>query len=252
MDESDEQRRMLTQVSVAKRVIRLIVIVVAIGVALLELSLFESVGIALLASAGAGGVILGLAGQTVLGNLLAGLQIAITRPFRISDSVFIEDNWGRIENVTYTYVIIRTWDHRRLIFPVRYFLEHYIENWSKTNRFLVKPIYLHVDYRLDVQTLREKFFELLRDDEDWTETEDSYLAVTDTTEETMVVRLTCGAADPSTAWYLAIRIREHIIAWLQEYHDGRYLPRQRVQLVEQADHNEMNGSAAPEHDQDER
>lgn len=245
LDGSDEQRRLLTQVSIAKRVFLLIMSAVAIGIVLLELHVFEAVGVALLASAGAGGVILGLAGQTVLGNLLAGLQIAITRPFRIGDSVYIESNWGRIEEITYTYVVVRTWDYRRLIFPVRYFLEHYIENWSKTHRFLVKPIYLHVDYRLDVGALRDKFFEIVHNDDEWEDTKDSYAAVVDTTDETMVVRLTVGGADPSAAWYVSLRVREQMIRWLQEHEDGRLLPRQRVKLVDPP----TNGrdAAAPEH-----
>jgi small-conductance mechanosensitive channel len=251
-DGSDEQRRLLTQVSIARRVFILVMALIAIGIFLIELQIFETVGIALLASAGAGGVILGLAGQTVLGNLMAGVQIAITQPFRIDDSVFIEDNWGRIEEITYTYVVIRTWDHRRLIFPVKYFLEHYIENWSKTHRFLIKPIYLHVDYRLNVQTLRDKFFDLLQQDDDWQETDDSYVAVVDTNDETMVVRLTAGAADPSTAWFLSLRLRENIVAWLQQYEDGRYLPRQRISLLNGQATKQSGASTSPNPQNDRR
>lgn len=230
-DDSKTQRRILTQVTVARHVLMLVVALTAVGIVMVQLGVFRTFGIAMLSSAGAAAVILGIAGQAVLGNLIAGLQIAMTQPFTLGDAVYIEGNWGRIEDITYTYVVVHTWDKRRLVFPIKYFIDNWFENWSMTDPFLVKPIYLHVDYRADVEAIRARFMELLKEDEDWDrENDDPDVLVTDTQDETMVVRLTCGGANSSDAWYLHCRIREKLVAWLQQHEHGRYLPRRRVQL----------------------
>lgn len=230
-DDSTTQRRVLTQVTITRHVLMLVTALTAIGVVMIQLGVFRTFGVAMLSSAGAAAVILGIAGHAVLGNIIAGLQIALTQPFTLGDAVYIEKNWGRIEDITYTNVVVRTWDERRLVFPVRYFIDHWFENWSMTDPFLVKPIYLHVDYRADVEAIRSKFMDLLENDEDWDkENDDPDVLVTDTQDETMVVRLTCGGSTPSDAWYLHCRIREKLVAWLQQYEDGRYLPRRRVIL----------------------
>jgi small-conductance mechanosensitive channel len=226
-----EQRRALTQLTVARYAILLLVALVAVAVVLIQLDMFRAIGIALLTSAGAAAVILGIAGHAVLGNLIAGLQIALTRPFRIGDTVMIEGNWGVIEDISYTYVIERTWDDRRLIIPIKYFINEHFDNWSKTDEYLTKPIYLNVDYRADVQRIREKFFELLERDEEWDpDIDDPKVLVYECGDETMTVRLTCGAKDPSSAWWLHCRMREQILAWLQGVENGAWLPRQRVML----------------------
>jgi small-conductance mechanosensitive channel len=212
----------------------LLIITVGFSILLISLDLFRALGIALLGSAGAAAVILGIAGHAVLGNLIAGVQIALTQPFRIGDTVIIEGYWGRIEELRYTYVTVRTWDEKRLVLPIRYFMENWIENWSKTDTFLVRPIYLKVDYRTDVQAIRKKFIELLNEDELWAEErDDPDVLVTECGEETITIRLACGAKDPSDAWQLSCRVREKLIAWLQQYKRGFYLPRQRIVLFQQ-------------------
>jgi small-conductance mechanosensitive channel len=224
-----EQRRLLTQMTVARYVLLLVVAAVALAVVLIELGVMHTVGIALLTSAGAAAVILGIAGHAVLGNLIAGLQIALTRPFRIGDVVYIDGDWGRIEGMSYTYVVERTWDDRRLVIPIKYFINNVFDNWSKTDEFLTKPIYLKVDFRADVQRIRDTFHEFLRDDDDWDpDADDPAVLVTECEDETMVVRLTCGAKDSSTVWHLHCRIRERMISWLQSVEDGAWLPRRRL------------------------
>lgn len=233
-DDSTTQRRILTQVTITRHVLMLVTALTAIGIVMIQLGVFRTFGVAMLSSAGAAAVILGIAGHAVLGNIIAGLQIALTQPFTLGDAVYIENNWGRIEDITYTNVVVCTWDKRRLVFPVRYFIDHWFKNWSMTDPFLVKPIYLHVDYRADVEAIRSKFMELLEGDEDWDkENDEPDVLVTDTQDETMVVRLTCGGATPSDAWSLHCRVREKLVAWLQQHEDGRYLPRRRVILDRQ-------------------
>lgn len=232
-EEPIERRRLLTQITVVRHVVLLLLALVGIAVILLELNAFRTVGVALLSSAGAAAVILGIAGHAVLGNLIAGLQIALVQPFRIGDTVFVADNWGKIEDITYVDVIVRTWDERRLVFPISYFNDHWFENWSKTDPYLLKPIYLKVDYRADVARIREKFVELVEADEDWAkDRNEPEVLVTDCDEETMTVRLTCAGPDPGAAWSLVCRVREGLLAWLAEVEDGAWLPQRRVLLGE--------------------
>lgn len=246
-DDSKTQRRILTQVTVARHVLMLAVALTAIGIVMVQLGVFRTFGVAMLSSAGAAAVILGIAGQAVLGNLIAGLQIALTQPFTLGDAVYIEGNWGRIEDITYTYVVVCTWDQRRLVFPIKHFIDHWFENWSMTDPFLVKPIYLHVDYGADVDAIRSKFHELLENDGDWDkENDDPEVLVTDTQDETMVVRLTCGGATSSEAWSLHCRVREKIVAWLQKHEDGLYLPRRRVSLNQNLDSNAIKLTEKPD------
>jgi small-conductance mechanosensitive channel len=221
----------LVRLTVFRYVLVLLIVAIGLSVLLISIDMFRTVGIALLGSAGAAAVVLGIAGHAVLGNLIAGVQIALARPFRIGDTVIVEGYWGRIEEVRYTYVAVRTWDQKRVILPVRYFLNHYFENWSKTDPFLVKPIYLKVDYRADVQAIREKFMEIVRQDEDWAEDrDDPDVLVIECGDETITIRLTCGGSDSPSAWRLVCRVREKLVAWLQDYEDGRFLPRQRLVL----------------------
>ncbi len=230
-EESASRRRLLTQITVARHVLLLLLALVGVAVVLLQLDSFRSVGVTILSSAGAAAVVLGIAGHAVLGNLIAGLQIALAQPFRIGDTVYVENNWGHIEDITYVDVIVRTWDERRLIFPIRYFVNNWFENWSKTDQYLRQPIYLKVDYRADVDRIRHRFQEIVEADEDWAADRDEpEVLVTDCDEETMTIRLTCGGANPSKAWALVCRAREQLIAWLGEVEDGKYLPRRRLLL----------------------
>jgi small-conductance mechanosensitive channel len=221
----------LARLTVFRYVLVVLIIAVGISVLLITMDVFRTLGVALLSSAGAAAVVIGIAGHAVLGNLIAGVQIAITRPFRIGDTVIIEGYWGRIEQLRYTHVIVRTWDEKRLVLPVQYFMSNWFENWSKTDQYTRKAIYLKVDYRADVQTIREKFMEFVRDDEDWAkDLDEPDVLVTECGEETLTVRLTCGGADAGSAWQLNCRVREKLVAWLQQYEDGTYLPRRRVVL----------------------
>jgi small-conductance mechanosensitive channel len=238
-----DERGTLVRLTIFRYVLIILVVAIGLSVLLISIDLFRVLGIALLGSAGAAAVVLGLAGHAVLGNLIAGLQIALARPFRIGDTVIVEGYWGVIEELRYTYVAVRTWDKKRVIFPVRYFLNNWFENWSKTDPFLTKPIYLKVDYRADVQAIREKFFEIVHNEDDWAEEQDEpEVLVTECGEETMTVRLTCGAADPPTSWKLICRVREKTLAWLQEYNDGRFLPRQRVVLHQRSEDKKDSGA----------
>lgn len=235
--ENENIRHTLTYITIARRVLVFAALLAGIGIALSQLNMLRSLGISLLASAGVASVIVGVAAHSVLGNIMAGIQIAITRPASIGDNVYFEGQWGYVEEITYTYIVIRTWDKRRVIVPIKYFLEHPFENWSSKNSNLIKPIYLYVDYRTDVQKLRDKFEELLQNDDDWDEENPPTVQVTDAKEETMEVRALCSAKDPSVAWDLHCRLREQLIRYIQDIDDGDYLPTQRLILQKQSAEN---------------
>lgn len=230
-DEAVERRQHKTRLTIARHVITLLIGAIGASVLLMQLDAFHTIGVVLLTSAGAAAVIIGLAGQPVLGNAIAGIQIAFTQPFRIGDTVQFDGNWGRIEKITYTYVDVKSWDGRRFVVPIRHFLTHPIENWSKNELFLIRPIYLRVDFLADVDAIRDKFLGLASADEDCdAETEAPKCLVTATDDEALTVRLTAGAKDPSTAWNLGCRLREQMCAWLREHESGGYLPRRRFDV----------------------
>lgn len=224
-------RRVTTHISVARRVIIFIALVVTAGVALRQFHIFESLSMSLLASAGVASVILGVAAQSVLGNIMAGIQVAIDQPACIGDSVLFEGHWGFVEEITYTYITIRTWDSRRLVVPLSYFIGHPFENWSMKDAHMIKPIYLYVDYRTDVPLVRKKFEEILKSSEDWDQRVTPVVEVTSLTSETMELRALCSAKDAPTSWNLHCYVREKLIAFLQQVQEGQFLPKHRV-LIE--------------------
>ncbi len=225
-------RRLLTQVSVARRVLLFVALLLGVGIGLSQIELFETVGVSLLASAGALSLILSISADTVLGNIMAGVQIALTQLVNIGDNVRFDGEWGYVEQITYTYLTIRTWDQRRLIVPLKRLLQEPLENWSKTREHLVAPVYLYADYATDVSRLRNKYAELLRADRDYSGELEPNMQVVNLTETSMQIRALCPAVDADAAWRLHCRMREQLVAWLQSVDQGACLPRRRLQIQE--------------------
>ena len=161
MEENSEARKMLTYISVARRIVTFIVIIFGASVILSQFRSLEKLGISLMASAGVATVILGIAAQSTLGNIIAGIQIAITKPARIGDTVIIDDNWGYVEDIRFTYMVVRTWDWRRIVVPLKQVISNSFENWSMTSAHQIRPISIYADYRIDVKKVRKKFKEIL-------------------------------------------------------------------------------------------
>jgi small-conductance mechanosensitive channel len=226
----EEARVRYTRISVGRHVLIFLSICVGLGLALYNLQVIKNLSLSFLASAGVASVILGATAHTVLGNTLAGVQIAITRPVAIGDSVNFEGNWGFVEDLTYAYITIRTWDGRRVIVPVSYFVAHPFENWSKSETRMMKPIYLYADYHVEVEAVRKKFQELLEQSDKWDRTVEPVLQVTGMSEKTIELRALCSANDPGTAWNLHCELRESLVRFLQTLDGGRYLPKHRVEV----------------------
>ncbi|TXK70224.1 mechanosensitive ion channel family protein [Mesonia sp. HuA40] len=232
-EENSEARMMLTYISVARRVITFVVIIVGVAVIISQFRTLERLGISLIASAGVATVIIGVAAQSTLGNIIAGIQIAITKPARIGDTVIIKDDWGYVEDIQFTYMVVRTWDLRRLVVPLKYVVSNVFENWSMTNAHQIRPIIIHADYTVNVNKIRAKFKELVEADEDWDGEHPPKVQVVEANEKTIEIRALCSAKDASHTWDFHCRLREKLITYLVNLDAGAHLPTSRYQNTQQ-------------------
>jgi small-conductance mechanosensitive channel len=225
-------RRARTQIQVLGRVVQVAIVVLALAFMLLTLPPARAIGTSLLASAGIAGVIAGVAARSTIGNLIAGLQIAFAEPIRLDDAVVVEGEWGNIEEITLTYVVVRIWDRRRLVLPCSYFVERPIQNWTRYSADIVGTVMWHVDYTTPVQAVRAEFERVLAASKLWNG-QTAVLQVVDTTERTMVLRGLVSADSAPSAWDLRCEVREQVLDWLQRQYPEA-LPRVRAELEEPA------------------
>ncbi|HEY0691413.1 MAG TPA: mechanosensitive ion channel family protein [Kribbella sp.] len=230
-------RRMRTQIVVFRRVIIAILVFVAIAAAVMTIPPARTLGASFLVSAGVVSIVAGLAAQTTLANLFAGLQIAITDPLRIDDVVVVNDEWGRVDEITLTYVVVRTWDNRRLILPISWFTTNVFQNWTRRESRVLGSTLLHVDFTVSVEELRAEMYRLVQRSPLW-DGQDWVLQVVDTTHSTMVVRGLVSLADAPSNWDPRCDVREKLLAFLQERHPEA-LPKVR------ADVSDANGRFHP-------
>jgi small-conductance mechanosensitive channel len=205
-------------------------VIIGLGAALMTFEPVQHMGASLLASAGVGGLILGFAARPVLSNLLAGMQIALTQPFRIDDVLHVQGEWCWVEEVTATYVVLRVWDLRRLVVPLQWFIENPFQNWSRNTSELLGAVFIWVDYTMPVEPLRQEFTRLLHDSGIW-DGEFSSVQVTDSSDQAIQVRFLMSAADSSKNWDLRCAIREGMVTFIQEHYPAQ-LPRLRARVVE--------------------
>ncbi|MEV7417580.1 mechanosensitive ion channel domain-containing protein [Streptomyces sp. NPDC089919] len=210
-------RRVRTQVTLIMRIVTAVVAVVAAAVMLLTFPDFRAVGTSMLASAGIIGIVAGVAAQSTLGNLFAGFQIAFGDMVRIGDTVVVDGEWGVVEEVTLTFLAVRTWDERRITMPVSYFTGKPFENWSRGGIQMTGTVFLHCDHRAPVPLIREQLKQVLDGCEAW-DGRGWSLAVTDTTPHTVVLRAVVTAKDPDDLWTVRCDVRERLVGWLAEKH----------------------------------
>lgn len=221
-----EARRIYTQVGVLERTAAVLIVVMGAGFALLTFPAVHEIGTGLLASAGVVGLIAGLAARPLLENLIAGIQLALTQPIRVDDVVIVHGEWGRIEEITTTYVVVRIWDERRLVVPFSNFLQEPFENWTRTSADILGTVFLFADYRLPVAEARAALEAIVRDAPLW-DGRVCNVQVVDATETALKLRALVSASDASRAWDLRVHVREKWVDWLQRTHPEA-LPRQRV------------------------
>ncbi|MBO0694589.1 MAG: mechanosensitive ion channel [Verrucomicrobia bacterium] len=218
-------RRIYTQVSVIRKVIITAIVVIAAGSVLMLFDPVRQFGTSILASAGIAGIVIGFAAQRTLGNVLAGIQIALTQPLLIDDIVVVEGEFGQIEEITLTYVTVRTWDLRRMILPITYFVEKPFQNWSRISTDLLGTIMLYLDYRAPIGELRKELKRLVENNSKW-DRKVCGLQVTDTKQNTIEVRALVSGTDPGKVFDLRCEVREGLIEYLCRNHPES-LPRQR-------------------------
>ncbi|MGA9138524.1 MAG: mechanosensitive ion channel domain-containing protein [Methylovirgula sp.] len=221
-------RKHLTQVRVLRRVAETIVVMITVAVALMTVPEVRQFGVSLIASAGAAGIVVGLAARPILTNLIAGVQIAITQPIRIGDAVVVENECGWIEEITGTYVVIQIWDWRRLVVPISYFLEKPFQNWTRMSAELIGTVLLWVDYTTPVDRVREKLTDIVKNSKLW-DGRVVNMQVTDATDRAIQLRALASARNSQDVWDLRCEIREKLIAFLQETYPGT-LPKQRMKV----------------------
>jgi small-conductance mechanosensitive channel len=240
--ESDDNlvaRRHVTQIRILERTAATFIVLLTVAAALMTVPTVREYGISLLASAGAAGIIAGLALQPLLTNLIAGVQIAMTQPIRIDDAVVVKDEWGWIEEIGATYVTVRLWDWRRLILPLSYFIQQPFQNWTRQSANLIGTVMFYVDYRAPLDLMRAKLEEIVRASPKW-DRDVANLQVSDLTDRSMQVRCLASARNSGDTWDLRCEIREKMIAFLRAEHPYA-LPQGRLLLAGEGEWPERTG-----------
>lgn len=221
-------RRVQTQTGVIAGVIQGAIVLVGVALALMTFPQIRQIGATLLASAGIIGLVAGIAAKPVFGNLIAGLQIALTQPIRLDDVVIVEGEWGRIEEITSAYVVVRIWDERRLVVPLQWFIEHPFQNWTRTSADLLGTAFLWLDYRVPMAEVRAQLQRICEEDPRW-DGRVCVAQVTETSERAIQVRLLVSARNSGDLFDLRCAVREHMLAFLNARHPES-LPRLRADL----------------------
>jgi len=207
-------RKHVTQMRILQRVAKTILVIFTAAAALMSFDSVRQYGVSLFASAGAAGLVVGLAARPVLSNLLAGIQIAMTQPIRVEDQVVVEGETGSVETITSTYVVVRLWDLRRMIVPLSCFIEKPFQNWTYESAAQIGAVLLRVGYRVSVDRLRRKLDEVVRQSQHW-DGKVARLEVTDMTTDTVELRALVSARNPGQTWELRCEVRENLLEFLQ-------------------------------------
>jgi small-conductance mechanosensitive channel len=207
-------RKHVTQMRILQRVAKTILVIFTAAAALMSFDSVRQYGVSLFASAGAAGLVLGLAARPVLSNLLAGIQIAMTQPIRVEDQVVVDGETGSIETITSTYVVVRLWDLRRMIVPLSCFIEKPFQNWTYEGAAQIGAVLLRVGYRVSVDRLRGKLDEVVHKSQ-LCDGKVARLEVTDMTTDTVELRALVSARNPSQTWELRCEVREKLLEFLQ-------------------------------------
>jgi len=223
-----QARKHVTQVRVLRRIIDVLVVTITVAAALMAFEPVRQFGVSLFASAGAAGLVVGLAARPVLSNLIAGIQLAITQPIRINDAVLVEGEWGWIEEITSTYVVIKVWDWRRLIVPLSYFMEKPFQNWTRESSQLIGSVFLQADFQVPVDQVRKKLQEIVESSKLW-DKNIANVQVTDIKENGVELRVLVSGRTSPEVWDLRCEVREKLLTFLQTELPTS-LPRRRIKI----------------------
>ena len=243
-DDDSHGRAVYTQTRVLARSAVTVVVIAGLALMLMTFPEVRQIGTSLLASAGVIGIVVGLAAKPVFSNLIAGLQIAVSQPIRINDVLVVEGQWGRVEEITGTFVVVKLWDERNLVLPLTYFIEKPFENWTRHNGQLTGSVFLFVDYGMPLAPLRAELERVVHSAHQWDGRSFS-LQVIDATERSMQLRILCTAANSSLAFDLRCAVREGLIAFMQRAYP-QFLPQIRLARESGSDAGEPTDPPTPE------
>lgn len=221
-------RKIQTQLLFVRKVVVSIIVLVTLAIVLLSFPNLRKIGAGLLTGVGIGSVIIGFAAQQSLANFLAGLQIAFTQPLRIDDAVVVEGEWGKVEEITLTYVVVHIWDQRRLILPIKYFLETPFQNWTRTSSEILGTVFIYADYGIPIEAVRGELTRLLESNPLW-DRRVNVLQTTDLKERTVELRALMSARNSGDAFELRCYVREHLLKFINE-NFREHLPRIRAEV----------------------
>ncbi len=209
------ERKIRTQLQFLRKIGISLIVILTIAAILLSFESMRRIGTGLITSVGVGGIIVGIAAQKSLGNLFAGFQIAFTQPIRIDDVLIVEGEWGRVEEITLTYVVVCIWDQRRLILPINYFIEKPFQNWTRISADILGTVFIYADYTLPVEAVRNELTRLLESNDLW-DKRVNVLQVTNAKEQTIELRALMSAANSSQAFDLRCFVRENLVTFIQQ------------------------------------
>jgi len=221
-------RKIHTQFRVLRRIATVVVGILAFGTMLMTFDRVRQLGTTILASAGVVGIVVGMAAQRTIATFIAGIQIAITQPIRVDDVVIVENEWGRIEEITLTYVVVRIWDLRRLIVPITYFIESPFQNWTRTSADILGTVVVYADYTVPIDAVREELHNILNESDHW-DGKVCVLQATNASDRTVEIRALMSATDASIAWTLRCEVREKLIEFIKRKYP-QALPKLRAEL----------------------
>jgi len=229
-DDNLKERKVRTQLIFIRKVVIIMIVLITLSIILLSFEDVRKIGAGLLTGVGIGSIIIGFAAQKSLGNFLAGFQIAFTQPIRIDDVLVVEGEWGKVEDITLTYVVVSIWDQRRLVLPITYFIEKPFQNWTRTTSELLGTVFLYVDYTFPIEKLRVELTRILNATELW-DNRVGILQVTDIKEHTIELRALVSAKNSSQAFDLRCYVREYLLKYISE-NMPQNLPQTRYQKNE--------------------
>ncbi|HRE51742.1 MAG TPA: mechanosensitive ion channel [Flavitalea sp.] len=230
-----KERKIRTQLHFIRNLLISVIVIVTICAILLSFENMRRIGAGLLTGVGVGGIIVGFAAQKSLGNLLAGLQIAFTQPIRIDDVLVVEGEWGRVEEITLTYVVVGIWDQRRLILPINYFIETPFQNWTRNSAEILGASFIYLDYTAPLDDIRAEFIRLVNQSDLW-DKRVAVMQVTNVTQQNIEIRALISAENSGKAFELRCLLREKLISYVQKHHPY-CLPKTRAELTERPKQN---------------
>lgn len=226
--DNESARKVATNVGLLRKILNVLLVVLAVSAVLMTFDTVRQIGLSILASAGIAGIILGFAAQKSLSTLIAGIQIAITQPIRIDDVVVVENEWGRIEEITLTYVVVQLWDQRRLIVPINWFIDRPFQNWTRTSAELLGTVFIYTDYAIPLETLRRELERIVAATPLW-DGRVVKMHITNTTDKSVEIRALVSAENSSDIWELRCLVREQLIEFIRISFPGG-LPKVRMEV----------------------